>query len=202
MQRAGSDPPESTPRVCALSRCLRAVAGLPPHGEPLRARTYSAPALSIRGISTGPAARPASSPTHRGPFGRPGFAKMSAKPDAGFVKEASRQILAGGSAGKVAPPRRGPVAFSFACPENFPQTSLPTEVSPLNSAPRAQRPSPPNGRAKEAGSGRRTPGARGQVPGAAALARPASRALAWKASGAAPRPATWRRPLCGAGCFA
>lgn len=33
---------------------------------------------------------------------------MSAKPDAGFVKEASRQILAGGSAGKVAPPRPAP----------------------------------------------------------------------------------------------
>lgn len=95
---------------------------------------------------------------------------MSAKPEVGFVKEASRQILAGGSAGKAAP--LGASRFSFRVSENFSQTTLATEVSRLIAARQAQRLSPPSARAKEAGSGRREPGALGQVR-AAALGCPA-----------------------------
>uniref|UniRef100_M3YXU3 Uncharacterized protein n=1 Tax=Mustela putorius furo TaxID=9669 RepID=M3YXU3_MUSPF len=46
VQRAGADPPEITQRACALSRHLRAVAGLPLPREPLGARTYPESARS------------------------------------------------------------------------------------------------------------------------------------------------------------
>lgn len=127
-----------------------------------------------------PAQRPASSPTPRGPLPPAPLVKMSAKPDAGFVKEASRQILAGGSAGKVAPPRRGPVAFPFACPENLTQASLPREVSPLNSALRRGSAEPAVGKSKggreravDAGRPRSSP----LPPRAAALRGPAPRVV-------------------------
>lgn len=95
---------------------------------------------------------------------------MSAKPEVGFVKEASRQILAGGSAGKAAP--LGASRFSFSVSENFSQTILASEVSRLNAALQAQRLSPPRARAKEAGSRRWEAGAPGQVAAAPRRAAP------------------------------
>lgn len=108
---------------------------------------------------------------------------MSAKPEVGFVKEASRQILAGGSAGKAAP--RGDSLFSFRVSQNFPQTALATEVSRPNAALQAQRLSPPSAGAKEARSGRRGPGASGQV--AAALGGPAFCVLSLKSEIGSPK---------------
>lgn len=164
------------------ARRLRAVVGLPPPREPLSPRSNTAPALLLQRGSAG---------RHRGRRARPGIsahavvhclAKMSAKPSVGFVNEASRQTLAGGSAGKAAPPGRGLVAFPFACSENLSPTSLPHHrfcLLPLPSALRVQSlssPSPRSAGVKKAGIRRRTPGVPGQVaaaPAPAALEFPA-----------------------------
>lgn len=90
---------------------------------------------------------------------------MSAKPTVGFVNEASRQIVAGGSAGKSAPPRRGLLTFPFTCPENVTQIGLPAEIfssSKLLALSLSSR----SARAKEAGSRRPVLGVPGQVAGA------------------------------------
>lgn len=151
-----------------------------------------------------PAQRPASSPTPRGPLPPAPLVKMSAKPDAGFVKEASRQILAGGSAGKVAPPRRGPVAFPFACPENLTQASLPREVSPLNSALRRGSAEPAVGKSKggreravDAGRPRSSP----LRPAPPLSGAPPPGSWAGETGEGASRPVAWRRPFCLPGYF-
>lgn len=69
------------------------------------------------------------------PLSRPRLAEMSTKADVGFVKEASRQILAGGSAGKAAPPRARRFS-SLRVPKRFSYKS-PNEVSPSSSKLRA-----------------------------------------------------------------
>ncbi|XP_055273553.1 uncharacterized protein LOC129550084 [Moschus berezovskii] len=124
--QAGLNPPEITLLICGPNRppppssCRIAAPR-----EPLGPGSHRAPALLLRRGSA----------DHRGRRARPGIsahaavhclAKMSAKPSVGFVNEASRQILAGGSAGKAAPPGRALVAFPFACSENLSPTSLPT----------------------------------------------------------------------------
>ena len=107
---------------------------------------------------------------------------MSAKPSVGFVNEASRQILAGGSAGKAAPPDWGLVAFTFACSEK-PFSDKPPHhrfcLLPMPSALRVQSlssPSPRSAGVKKTGIRRRAPGVPGQVaaaPAPAALEFPA-----------------------------
>ena len=163
------------------ARRLRAVVGLPPPREPLGPRSNTAPALLLQ---RGPAGR------HRGRRARPGIsahavvhclAKMSAKPSVGFVNEASRQILAGGSAGKAAPPGRGLVAFPFACSEKPFSDKSPhqSKLLPMPSALRVQSlssPSPRSAGVKKTGIRRRAPGVPGQVaaaPAPAALEFPA-----------------------------
>lgn len=112
---------------------------------------------------------PASSPTHPHPAAVLRLTKMSAKPTVGFVNEASRQIVAGGSAGKSAPPRRGLLTFPFTCPftcpENVAQIGLPAEIfssSKLLALSLSSR----TARAKAAGSRRPVLGVPGQVAGA------------------------------------
>lgn len=94
-QQAGPDPSAITRRVSASNR--------PPPPSSRRIAASPPPPLSLRrGSAAGVQARKlAHASAHAAALG---FAKMSAKPNAGFVNEASRQILAGGSAGKAAPP--------------------------------------------------------------------------------------------------
>lgn len=94
---------------------------------------------------------------------------MSAKAEVGLAKEASRQILAGGSAGKAAPSRREPVAFPFACTEKrFSERALNLSFAFILQIPRC---GPGGAREQErpgAAGGQR--GALGHVPEASASA--------------------------------
>lgn len=96
---------------------------------------------------------------------------MSAKAEVGLAKEASRQILAGGSAGKAAPPRPAPPGasrFPFGCPENVSQTSLSAEVlsssSKLCAAGAEPEPAEPESK-----------GVRGRASGCSGLSRRGAR---------------------------
>lgn len=94
--RTGYDSPEIARRICASNPRFPAVAGLQPHREPTRPRTSPAGALWIRRLCRR-RARPRISAHSLVLLP----AKMSAKPEVGLVREASRQIVAGGSAGLV-----------------------------------------------------------------------------------------------------
>lgn len=104
---------------------------MPPHREPLGPRTNPARDLSIWRGSAGWHSSPRAHPFISAYSIVLRLAKMSAKAEVGLAKEASRQILAGGSAGKAAPPRPAPPGasrFPFGCPENVSQTSLSSDV--------------------------------------------------------------------------
>lgn len=95
--------------------------------------------------------------------------KMSATAEVGLAKEASRQILAGGSAGKAAPSRRGPVAFPFACTEKrFSDRALNLSFAFILQIPRCGTRGAREQKRPGAGGGQR--GALGQVPEASASA--------------------------------
>lgn len=201
--------------MAQTARRLRAVAGLPPHREPLGPRINPAPALSLRRGSAG---------RHSGWRARPRIsaqavvvwlAKMSAKPAVGFVNEASQQILAGGSAGKAAPP--GASRFSLRVfrkrfSDKSPHRSFAFFLCLPRSRGRACRARARGAREQRrpgAGGGRRAAGVPCPVSQVKSPRRPRwplsgsppSVFLACKARQAAPRPATWRRPFCLAGYF-
>lgn len=178
-QRNKQVPTRRRPRVESVAqtaRRLRAVAGLPPHREPLGPRTNPAPALSLRRGSAG---------RHSGWRARPrisaqavvvSLAKMSAKPAVGFVNEASRQILAGGSAGKAAPPgasRFSLCVFRKRFSDKCPHRSFAIFLCLPRSRGRACRARARGAREQRrpgAGGGRRVSGVPGQVATAPALA--------------------------------
>lgn len=84
--------------------------------------------------------------------------KMSATAEVGLAKEASRQILAGGSAGKAAPSRRGPVAFPFACTEKrFPDRALNLSFAFILQIPRCGTRGAREQKRPGAGGGQRVP---------------------------------------------
>lgn len=148
---AGRSGPAAIPqRVCARSRLTPSRSAQDPPARPR---------LSRSGRSAGrPRTQPASSP-FPSPFPSP--AEMSAQAEAGFVKEASRQIVAGGSAGKAA--HRGRVPFDLCVSPNVsqvPKFRLQTGLQASPSSPPSALPPPPEPAERE----QRRPGA-GGCPG-------------------------------------
>lgn len=148
---AGRSGPAAIPqRVCARTRLTPSRSAQDPPARPR---------LSRSGRSAGrPRTQPASSP-FPSPFPSP--AEMSAQAEAGFVKEASRQIVAGGSAGKAA--HRGRVAFDLCVSPNVsqvPKFRLQTGLQVSPSSPPSALPPPPEPAERE----QRRPGA-GGCPG-------------------------------------